>query len=155
MPQRTLPVVSPYGKSGSVLLLNPTDRQLEDDYTIPGYSAQAGESAARIARKPSTIRGTPPTYVAGAAASTLTFTSMSPNTVARGGADITVNFIGTGFTTSTYIIWNGSPEVTTYVSATSVTTVVKPSLVANPITIQATVAKPGEVPAATRPFTFT
>jgi hypothetical protein len=56
MPQQQLDPVSRYGRSGSVLLLNPTDRN------IGRYEVSATPLNARTARTPTVIRGTAPTY---------------------------------------------------------------------------------------------
>lgn len=57
-----------------------------------------------------------------------TLSGISPSTAVRGGADLTMTCTGTGFVTGlTRITFNGGDEPTTFVSATSVTTIVKPS----------------------------
>jgi hypothetical protein len=58
-----------------------------------------------------------------------TLASISPTTAVKGGANLTLTCTGTGFTPDSIITFNNGDESTTYVSATSLTTVVKPSLV--------------------------
>jgi hypothetical protein len=148
--------VGRYGQSGSILLLNPTDRDLRTNYAIPNTPASGPMPGAIAARMPEVIRSPiVPTFIGGTSPATITFTSMAPATAVHGGADVTVIFNGTGFTPETSIIWNGSPEVTTYISPTQVSTLVKPSLVSGAVTVNNAVQKPGEVPTATRPFVFT
>jgi len=155
--QRPLNPVSKYGRSGGTLLLNPTDRSLRKNYAIPNMPAAGPMPGAVAARLPAVIRSPiPPVYIGGTKPATITFTSMTPATLAIGGPDTVVTFNGTGLGPDCVIIWNGSPEVTTYVSPTALTTVVKPSLVSGPGPVDVVVAlqKSGEVPTATRPFSF-
>jgi IPT/TIG domain len=153
--QDQLEVISKYSKSGGVLLLNPTDRHIQKQYRLTGYSAQAHSRPAQIARKPAVIRGTPPNFIGGTAAATITFTNMSPATAVHGVADLTVTLTGTGFTTNTVLLWNGSPDGCTFVNATTITTVVKPSLVSVAVTVPVALQQPGQLPTATRNFVFT
>jgi len=56
-------------------------------------------------------------------------TSLSPNTAVAGdAADITMVVNGSGFTANSVIVFNGHDEPTTLVSASKVSTGVKPSL---------------------------
>jgi hypothetical protein len=61
-----------------------------------------------------------------------TLASLTPNTAVVGGPDVTMTVAGTGFTAATQVVWNGTPETTVYVSATEITTVVKPSTASGP-----------------------
>jgi hypothetical protein len=54
-------------------------------------------------------------------------TSITPDTAVIGDPDLTLSAIGTGFTAESVIVFNGGDEPTTFVSATEVTTGVKPS----------------------------
>lgn len=154
MRQDTLETISKYGRSGSVLLLNPTDRDIGKVYAIPNTVLSTRPAVA--ARKPAVIRSpVAPVYIGGTAPATITFTSMTPNTLVHGGADTLVTFNGTGFGTDCVIIWNGSPEVTNYVSPTALTTTVKASLVSGAVVVQVAIQKSGQVKTATLPFTFT
>lgn len=54
--------------------------------------------------------------------------SLSPATAAVGSADITMTVTGTGFNSESVIVFNGGDEVTTFISSTSLSTGVKPSL---------------------------
>lgn len=85
----------------------------------------------------------------------LRLTSLSPNTaVAGSAADIVMSCIGTGFTKETVIKFGDYDEPTTFVSATEVTTGVKPSLFINPDTVPVLVHT-GEIASDPLPFTFT
>jgi len=85
----------------------------------------------------------------------LKLTSLSPNTaVAGSAADIVMSCIGTGFTKETVIKFGDYDEPTTLVSATEVTTVVKPSLFINPDTVPVLVHS-GEVSSDPLTFSFT
>jgi hypothetical protein len=57
-----------------------------------------------------------------------TVTGITPTTAVCGGPDVTLHVQGTGFTPETVILFNGLAEPTVFLSATDVTTVVKPSL---------------------------
>jgi hypothetical protein len=84
-----------------------------------------------------------------------TLSSLSPSTAVHGGADFTLNCIGTGFTNTCVIVFNGGEEPTTFVSPTSVTTLVKPSLVSAAIVVPVQVVKGGALGSEVRNFTFT
>ncbi len=58
------------------------------------------------------------------AAAVPAITSLSPATAFTGGSAYTLTVNGTGFDSSAQVSWNGSPMVTTFVSATQVTAVV-------------------------------
>jgi IPT/TIG domain len=80
-------------------------------------------------------------------------TSINPTTAVHGtGADLTLHVIGTGFVQGFHqILWNGTPEPTTFVSATELTTIVKPSTASGASTVQVRVSgAEGQ-----KPFTFT
>jgi hypothetical protein len=86
-----------------------------------------------------------------------TLASIAPTTaVAVTGADFTLTCTGTGFVAGvTVIVFNGGDERTTFVSATSVTTIVKPSLVGSPITLQVDVRNGPLLSGTSKAFTFT
>lgn len=66
-------------------------------------------------------------------------TGCTPSTAVCGGADFTLHVVGSGFTPSTVILFNGGEEPTTYVSASELTTGVKPSLVLAPVVVPVSV----------------
>ena len=68
-----------------------------------------------------------------------TITSMSPSSVAAGGAAFPLTVTGANFVPSTTVMWNGAALATTYVSATELTASVPASLVATPGTASVTV----------------
>lgn len=81
-------------------------------------------------------------------------TSLTPNTAEIGGPQLTLRAHGSGFTARSVINFNGGDEPTTYVSATEVTTIVKPETAevagAFPVTVRT-----GTRVSAPRDFTFT
>lgn len=81
-------------------------------------------------------------------------TSITPDTAEIGGPDVTLECTGTGFTRNTVITFNGGDEPTTVVSATKVTTIVKPSTATTAGTYPVTV-KHGGGESAPQEFTFT
>ena len=86
---------------------------------------------------------------------TLRLAKLSPNTAVAGAeADIVMSCIGTGFTKETVIKFGDYDEPTTFVSATEVTTGVRPSLFINPDTVPVLVHT-GEVSSDALTFTFT
>ena len=78
-------------------------------------------------------------------------TGMEPAAAVCGSADLTLHVQGTGFTPATVIVFNGLEEPTVYVSATEVTTGVKPSLFVVPATCPVSVVGA----ASSVPFEFT
>ena len=56
-----------------------------------------------------------------------TVTSIEPTSAALGAPDVTLHVYGTGFTPDTVILFNGGEEPTTYVVASEVTTLLRPS----------------------------
>jgi Leucine-rich repeat (LRR) protein len=72
-----------------------------------------------------------------------TISSLSPNTTTAGGIGLTLTVNGTRFGSGAVVQWNGTPLATTFVSTTQLTASVPASLIANPTTIQVTVAAGG------------
>lgn len=62
----------------------------------------------------------------------MTLVSISPVTAEMGSGDVTVTLTGTGFTQGSQILWNGMLDSGTYVSDTTMTTVVKTDLASIP-----------------------
>jgi hypothetical protein len=86
-----------------------------------------------------------------------TLASISPTTaVSVSGADLTVTLTGTNFKSASTEVWidGYGPYARTFVSATSMTIVLKPSTVPAPKTIQIGV-RDGLYVSATRPFVYT
>ena len=151
MAQQVLNPMSNYGKSGSILLINPTDRG-NNRYVVP--MSGVGSLNAREARDPRVIRGTTPLYADGSAASTATVTTLTPATGVHGTADLLCTVTGTGFTTGTVVMWGLVEVPTTYVSATSVT-FMAPLSTAIVGVVAVGVRKPGEVKSGTQNYTVT
>jgi hypothetical protein len=82
-------------------------------------------------------------YLIGATGSTIT--SLSPPSAVAGGPDFTLTVNGTNFTTSSVVLWNGSPLTTTFISAIQLTVTVTASLIASPGTATVTVNTGGTV----------
>src|SRR5438477_6246232 len=74
-----------------------------------------------------------------------TTTSLSPSSTAAGSAQFTLTVNGTKFVSTSTVYWNGSPLVTTFVSATQLTAIVPAANVAAAGTASVTVvnAAPG------------
>jgi hypothetical protein len=87
-------------------------------------------------------------------ASPPTLTSISPDTAACGDPEFTLSCIGTDFGPSATMNFAGHDEPTTLVSDTEVTTIVKPSLWANPDVVPVYLHI-GEAKTETLDFTFT
>jgi hypothetical protein len=83
----------------------------------------------------------------------LRLASLSPNTAVSGSDDFEMSCIGAGFTPDTVIKFGGHDEPTKFVSATEVTTGVKPSLFA-PAVVPVLVHT-GDVSSEALDFTFT
>jgi hypothetical protein len=84
-----------------------------------------------------------------------TLASLNPATAVVGGADLTMQCIGTNFVRGSVILWNGATENTVYVNATTVTTIVKPSLASGAGTVPVQVRNPDGQITVVRNFTFT
>jgi hypothetical protein len=83
-----------------------------------------------------------------------TLQSLIPSSVRLESPSFTLRAKGSGFNTTTEIIWNGIPEVTTYVSSTEVTTVVNMQTASVATTIPVGVRNGVVMSAETLPFTF-
>jgi hypothetical protein len=112
MPQQVLNPLSNYGRSGSVLLLNPTDRVNRYRYL---------KTPAELRSAP-VIRGVPPTYI-GAAASALTTVSPATGTTA-GGTGVTLT--GTGFIEATGVTFGGTPATGVIINSSTQITCLTP-----------------------------
>jgi len=70
-------------------------------------------------------------------------TSINPSTAALGSPSFTLHVMGTGFTSTSVIMWNGSEEPTIFVSASELTTEVDMSTAAVAIDIPVAVVTDG------------
>jgi hypothetical protein len=82
-------------------------------------------------------------------------TSLNPTSAEIGGVDVTLHVIGTGFTGDCAILFNNAPEPTTLVSATELTTVVKPSLAEIAIDVPVAVKLSSYYTSPPQTFSFT
>ena len=80
-------------------------------------------------------------------------TALEPANVTLGSPSFTVQVRGTGFTPASVIVWNGSDEATTYVSATEVTTGINMATAEVPVSVPVEV-RTGEEISNTLAFTF-
>ena len=80
--------------------------------------------------------------------------SIDPDSAEVGAADVTVRLVGSGFTPNAQIVWNGGDEPTVFVSATELTTVVRPSTATGPAAVPVLVRQ-GARRTDTVTFTFT
>lgn len=90
----------------------------------------------------------------GGIASIPTITSLTPSSVVLGSPSFDLHVIGTGFTSSSIIVFNGSEEPTTYASATELTTGVDMSTAVTPIVVPVAVLNDG-VMSDSMDFAFT
>jgi outer membrane protein assembly factor BamB len=72
----------------------------------------------------------------------LTFTQVSPGQVTAGGVSFYVSAIGTGFSSSSAITWNGTTLATTYISSTLLRAAVAANLIATTGTASVAVVNP-------------
>jgi hypothetical protein len=79
-----------------------------------------------------------------------TVTGLDPTSVLCGAADFPLHVLGTGFTSTSVILFNLSEEPTVFVSDRELTTIVKASLASTPITVPVSVVGA----AASVDFTF-
>jgi hypothetical protein len=80
--------------------------------------------------------------------------SIDPISAELGGENVTLRAIGSNFTETSVIYFNGGAEMTEFVSETEVTTTVKPSLASVAITVPVTVRQ-GTYETAPQDFEFT
>jgi hypothetical protein len=79
---------------------------------------------------------------------------LNPSSATIGDASFTLRVIGTGFDAQSQIIWNGSPEPTTYVSATELTTTVNMATATTPAAIPVSVYSGSSVMSNVLTFTL-
>jgi hypothetical protein len=139
MPQQVLNPLNEYGRSGGVLLLNPTDRANRYRY---------GKTPAEL-RTYETIRGVPPTYAAPAAA---VVSTVAPATgPAAGSTGVTIT--GTGLLDATGVTFGGTPATGVIVtSATTITCLTPPHAVG---AVDVVVVDPSGNGTKTGGFTYT
>lgn len=81
-----------------------------------------------------------------------TLTALVPATARIGDPSFLLHAHGTGFTPSSVILWNGSPEPTTVVSATELTTIVNMVTATTPVTLPVAVQTADVHVTASLPF---
>jgi len=117
--------------------------------------AAAGSVSIRVI-KPDTTTSTAMQFaITGSGSQTLSLTSISPSSVAAGGADFTLTAIGLGFVSGDVISLNSTGAATTFVSATQLQTTVPASSVATPGTVAIGVLAPGNISSSQLPLTVT
>jgi len=95
------------------------------------------------------------TFILTAPASVLpVLTSLVPASVLLGAPSFTLQVNGMGFTPTSVIMWNGSPEPTTYVSPTKLTTQVNMATAQFPVPIGVEVQNENGLLSNTMTFTF-
>ena len=81
--------------------------------------------------------------------------SLSPATVSGGGSDFTLTVNGSGFVSGSTIEWNGTPRITTAVTATQISATIYASDIAAAGTAQITVVSPGPGGGTSSPLSLT
>lgn len=81
--------------------------------------------------------------------------SLNPNEAVVGSTDFTMLVLGQNFDAGSVIVFNGGDEATTFVSATELSTGVKPSLASGAATVPVLVRNADGQQSAARNFTFT
>jgi hypothetical protein len=141
---------------GDNVVPKPTPTQEENDLAAAGVHIETHEwDGTPLQNKPPFTPPDPdrPDIPPGATAPTVS--SLSPDTAVAGDADdITMTVNGSGFMPGTVIVFNGLDEPTTYVSASAVSTGVKPSLFVVPAECPVGVRN-GSIKSNEMPFTFT
>jgi YVTN family beta-propeller protein len=84
-----------------------------------------------------------------------TLTMISPNSATAGAAQLTMTVTGTGFVAASVVNWNGTGLATSFVSATSLTAVVTPTLLASAASASVTVFSPTPGGGTSGALTFT
>lgn len=82
-------------------------------------------------------------------------TALEPSTASIDAEDFEGHVRGVGFTEDTVIVWNGADEPTRFVDDTDVWTLVKPSAVTSPTTLDVSVRNGDGAPLAPLAFVWT
>jgi photosystem II stability/assembly factor-like uncharacterized protein len=80
---------------------------------------------------------------------------LSPGSAAHGGAAFTLTVFGTGFQTTSNVLWNGSARAATYLTAGKLTASITATDIAAPGTANVTVSNPAPGGGTSAPATFT
>ena len=91
----------------------------------------------------------------GTAGTPPTLTSINPNTSFNNVASVALTANGTGFVSSSVIVWNGTAMPTTFVSATQLTTTIPATFLTTVGTENVFVLNPDSTVSNTLPFTIT
>jgi len=94
------------------------------------------------------------TWALGDANGVTSIGSISPNMAIPGGPGFTLTVNGEGFVAGAAVRWNGTPLVTTFVSANQLTAAVPASLTARQGTARIVAMNPGDAPSGPVPFTI-
>jgi hypothetical protein len=117
------------------------------------YHVEGGELLMLVGPAKADIVADIAPYVAASAVPTVS--ALTPNTAASlVGVDLTMTVTGTGFNQLSRIVFNGNDEPTNYISPTSLSTIVKPSMFAVPAVVPVGVRN-GSTMSNTQNFTFT
>ena len=138
------------GQSGSANV----SFQLEGS-RVPGAFLDSNPNGLRYRTRNSNVPGRLVFEVRAGVVQVLAVTSLNPSTAAAGSAGFTLTVNGSGFTSGSVVLWNGSPLSTTFVSASQLRATVTANLLAAPGTAQVTVAQAGGAPSNALPFSIT
>ena len=86
---------------------------------------------------------------------TPTISALSPASVVAGQGNFTLTVVGTNFSTTSVVRWNGSGRSTTFVSTNQLTTEILSGDIASPGTFQVTVSNPGSPAVVSTAAVFT
>lgn len=120
-----------------------------DTLTIGVFYDQAGTQP--IGNSPQDVAVT----YAVAALPAPTLTTLSPSSVMAGGGGFTLTALGSGFTSSSQLLWNGVAKATTYLSAGQITAQIDAADVASPGNIPVTVSNGSTSAGPSNALTFT
>lgn len=120
----------------------PTPTQEENDLVAAGAVVDVHSWDGTALQFP---HGVPEPPVLPPSLEALVINSLDPNTAVVGGPDLTMTVTGSGFTSSSVIVWNGGDEATTFVSNTQVTTGVRPSTASGPWSIPVAVRNDAKI----------
>ncbi|MGB8380589.1 MAG: PKD domain-containing protein [Dermatophilaceae bacterium] len=84
-----------------------------------------------------------------------TLTTLNPATAAMSDPDLVMTVTGTGFSSTSVIVWNGVEQSTTYISGTQLSTTVKPSRASAAGTVPVTVRNRDGQSSGAKNFTIT
>jgi uncharacterized delta-60 repeat protein len=119
--------------------------------TVPASDlAQSGTASVTVSN-PGNVTSNAATFTINAVPG---ITGLSPDSANQGGASFTLTVTGVNFVNGSAVLWNGAALTTTFVSSTSLTTIVPASDLVQPGTANVRIISPGNFTSSSANFTI-